>query len=815
MNAPVYFRSLLQDASYALRSLRRSPGFSLFTALVIGLGIGAATAVFSVVKPLILAPLPFEDPEALVWIANDDEEGDQSLSMVTSRSGNLRDFRERTRSFAGLTGYNAFFGQQAYTFTGIGEPQRLVGAGVAQDFLDVLGVEPVHGRSFSVEEGLWGGPGATILSYGFWRSRFDADPGVVGRGITLNEQAYTVVGVLPPSFDFSSFFAPGVEVDFLLPFPVSAETDNWGNTMVILGRLRPGVTPEAAQAELDGILAGLQDEQPDRWGLGARLTPLQEKIAGPFLPTLLLLGAAAGTLLLIVCVNVSNLLLARSPGRAREVAVRKALGASRGRLVRQLVLEMVGIALVGSAVGGGLGWAATRLIANTTAIRIPLLDQMKMDGSAFLVGAGVALCTGILVSIFPALRVEEGGEASVLKSESRGSLGGRGGRRLRECLVVAQVALVCVLLVVGGLLARSFQAVLGVDLGYDPENAVAWQVNPTRAFRSLGEESEFYAILTDRVAQIPGIEEAGLIDALPLGRNRSWGFQVVGRPDEDDGGLQLFPHIIDPGYLPAMRISIVEGRSLSKDDVEDSPLAILMNESGARQVFRGEEPLGRRIRLYSDNREWEVVGIVGDVRHLSPERGSGIQVYFPLSQMGEFATLDLVVRSHLPVGQVAAAVSPALRELDPSMSTREFWTLEGTVDSAVSARSFTLWILTSYGAAALLLAVLGIYGVIAQSVAERTPEIGIRVALGASGQEVVRSVLGRTVALAAAGGFAGALASIWAARLLGSLLFGVGANDPVTLVGAALVLALAAALAGLIPAVRAARIRGTRALQAQ
>jgi len=318
--------------------------------------------------------------------------------------------------------------------------------------------------------------------------------------------------------------------------------------------------------------------------------------------------------------------------------------------------------------------------------------------------------------------------------------------------------------------------------------------------------------LTDRIEQIPGVEEAGLIDALPLGRNRSWGFRVVGRPEEEEG-RSLFPHIVDPGYLEAMRIPLLAGRGLSRDDTEDAPLAVLMNESGARRLFQGAEPLGRRIRLW-DVREWEVVGIVQDVRHLSPEMDPGIQVYFPLTQMGDFSTLDLVVRSRLPTDRVVAAVSAALQEIDPSMPTGEFWTLQDSVDRAVSARSFTLWILSVYGAAALLLAALGIYGVLAQSVAERGPEIGIRMAMGASREEVVRSVLGRTLILAGVGILAGGLASLWAGSLLGSLLFGVGTADPGTYAGTALVLLAVAALAGLVPAVRAGRIRGTRALEA-
>lgn len=813
MNDSSGFHSVMQDASYAFRSLRRSPGFSLFTALVIGLGVGAATAVFSVVKPLILAPLPFEEAEELVWIANVPSAGGTSLSGVTSRASNLRDFRERTSSFDGLTGYNAFFDQQAFILSGDGEPERLVGAGVANDFLDVLGIRPLHGRNFSEEEGMWGGPPAIILSYNFWRSHYDADPGIVGRTLVIDDQAREVVGVLPATFDFSTFFTPGRPVDFLLTFPISDETDRNGNTLVILGRLRPGFTPERAQAELDGIILGLQEEQPDRWGLAAALTPFREKIAGPFKAAFLLLAAAAGTLLLIVCVNVSGLLLARAPGRAREVAVRKAFGASQKRLARQLIMEMTGVSLLGALAGGAIAWGVVRVVANTTAVQIPLLDQVRMDPSAFFFGAVIALITGLLVSIVPAIHVGEGAEANVLRSESRGSTGGRGGRKLRESLVVAEVALACVLLVMGGLLVRSFQAVLDVNLGFAPENTVAWQVRPTSDFESLDEFGVFAYGIVDRLEQTPGIEQVGLIDALPLGRNRSWGFRPVGQAERDDLP-SLFPHLVSPGYAESMQIPLVEGRHLTRDDANDAPLVILMNESGARRVFQGEGPLGERIRLW-DDREWEVVGIVEDVKHLSPEMDSGIQVYFPMLQMPDFGSLDMVVRSRLPTDQVVSLVSAALTEADPGMPTREFFTLDAKVDQSVSARSFTLWILTGYGAAALLLAALGIYGVLAQSVAERAPEIGIRRALGATAPAVVKSVLGRTLFLAGIGIVAGGLASVWVGKLLASLLFGVGATDPVTYASMGLVLVLVAALAGFIPAMRAVRVKGASALQSE
>lgn len=809
-------RGFLQDGAWAARTLRRTPAFALFTAVVIGLGVGATTAVFSVMKPLMLAPLPFEEPGELVWIANAARPGATSLSAFTSRTGNLRDFRERAGSFEGITGYNAFFDHGAYTLTGTGEPERLVGAGVADDFFDVLGVEPLLGRDFTPAEGVWDGPNVAMLSHGFWVRRFAADRSIVGRSITLNEEPYTVVGVLPPSFDFSSIFSPGVGVDLLLPWPVADETDRWGNTTFMIGRLRPGATPQAAQAELDAIVAALQQEQPRRWGLGADVDPLQEHIAGPLRPALLLLAAAAGTLLLIVCVNVSNLVLSRAPGRAREVAVRKALGASRGRLVRQLVLETLGISLAGAALGSALAWGATTLVSGTADVmRIPMLAGVRVDAAALLFATAVAVLTGLLVGLVPALQVAEGAEAAVLRSGGRGAGTSRGARRMREALVFAEVTAACVLLVVGGLLVRSFRAVLDVDLGFEPDGLVAWQLNPSLDFRSELERTDFYTALQARVAALPGVEHVGFADASPLGRNRTWGFRVPDRPeDEDAPGYLLFPHLVDPGYLPALGVPIVAGRNFTSDDTDDAEPVVLMNETAARRVFGGvEDAVGRRI--LQNDRERIVVGVAKDVRHLTPELDPGIEVYFPWTQVGDFGTLDMVVRTSLPEAETAAGVAAVLREIDPAMPTREFWTMGARVGRAVSARRFTLGVLTAFGAAALLLAGLGIYGVLAQSVAERTPELGIRMALGASAGEVVRSVLGRTLALAASGVVAGAALSLAGAHLVGSLLFGVGASDPATFFAVGLLLLAAAGVAGAVPAVRAARLDGVRALRAE
>jgi predicted permease len=796
--------ALRHDMVAALRTMRRSPAVYLLLAVVIGLGVGATTAVYSVVSPLLLRPLPFAHAEELVWIENTGEGG--SLSSITSRSSNLRDFRRSASSFDGLTGYMAFFEQSSYTLDVGGTPEQMSGVGVAHDFLEVLGVQPVHGRGFTAEEGVWGGPRAILLSHGYWRRRFAEDASVIGSAVQINGEPHTVVGVLPAWFDFSSVFTPTVPVDILLPFPVGDETDRWGNTMFFIGRLRPGVTVAVAQQELDRLIMSLQEEQPNRWGLGARVMPLRAHVAGPFRPALLLLSLAAAAVMLIVCVNVANILLARSPGRGREIAVRKALGATRGRIVRQLLAESLVMAAAGGAIGIGLAILVTRFISGATGMAIPLLDRVRVDGWALAFAVIAATGAGLLAGLVPALQVAEGGESDTLRATSRGASGHRAAHRLRETLVVAELALACALLVAGGLMLRSFQAVLAVDLGFDPENAVAWKLNPSAAFESFDEMTSFYTSVTERVRALRGVEGVGLNDALPLGKNRSWVVRIAGEAGAaDEPGVGIFPHMIDAGYLDAMRIRLVDGRNISPRDTDDTPLVVLINETAAATLFPGERAVGRRIVTSGGDDEREIVGVVADVKHVTPERGAGVQVYFPMAQMWDFGTMDLVVRSRLPAASLASAVSAALAEIDPQMPTRDYWTLEQTLDRSVSARRFTLQILAGFGAVALLLAALGVYGVLAQSVSERTREIGIRMALGASAGSVRRALVARTLLLAVTGIGLGLLIALAGSRLIAAMLYGVPAADPVTLSTIAAVLLGVALMSGLLPALRASR----------
>lgn len=796
--------ALAEDGRYALRSLGRSPGFSLFMAALIGVGVGAVTLVFSVLRPLAFAP-PFEDARELVWISNEGEPDDSSLYAVTHRTVNLIDFRARSRTLESVTGYDAFFSREAYTLTGDGEPERLMGVGVAHDFLDVLGVRPLHGRSFAPEEERPGGPDVIILSHDTWRSRFGADPSIVGRTLTLNGVPRTVVGVLPPEFDFSSVFTPGVEVDFLLPFVVARDNPFQGNVLALVGRLRPGATPEAAQADLDALLARLEEEDPGRWGLGAKVEPLTAHLAGPVLPSLLLLAAAAAALLAMVCVNVVGLILGRAPSREREMAVRKALGASRTRLVRQLVLETLTTALGGALVGSLLAWLGTRALRHAVELDIPLLSSVEVNGPVLAVAVGTAVVAGLLVGVVPALRVAEGGEAAALRTASPGSSAGRGARRWREGLVVAEVALACGLLVVGALLFASFRAVLDIDLGFEPDDVYAWRLHPGTAFESHSEESDFYARLARRVEARAGVERAGLVDALPLGRTRAWPYRVVGRPggENDEDRDRVFPHVVDPGYLATMKIGLVAGRGPTRDDHGDAPKVVVLNETGARRIFGDAGgALGRRLRFFGDW-EWEVVGVARDIRHLSPEMGPGVEVYFPMAQMSDFTTMNLVVRSGRPPARIATEVSAAIARLDPAMPTREFVSMSARVQGAMSERRAALGVLSAFAAVALLIAGIGIYGVLAQAVAERKAEIGIRMALGASATSVVSAVLRRMLALTLVGIALGAALALLATPWVEPLLFGANGAEPAAFVAPAGVLVMVAVVAAATPAWRA------------
>ena len=801
--------SLFRDIRYALRTLRRDAGFTAFAVLIVGLGIGASSTIFGVVNALLLRPLPFRDPSRLVWIANHDERG---LSGQTTQVGHLVDLRAQNRSFEDLAAYFAFYGVGDNKLTGQGEPERLSGVPVSQNFFPLLGVQPQLGRLFTAEECKWNGPKAVLLSHGLWERRFASDPGIVGRALTLNDEPVTVAGVLPASFDFASIFAPGSHIDLYLPFPLSDETNRWGNTMAIIGRLKPGVSVGSAQAEVSTLAPQIMRAHPERNDFEGKLTFLEDHVSGRIRPALVVLACAVGVVMLIVCANLSNLLLARTAARQKEIAIRTALGAGQGRLIQQVLTESVVLSFCGAALGLVLAVGGTRALAHLDAMNIPLLQNVRTDATAVGFTLLMAVLTGLIFGMVPALQVPSAALHDALKDTNRGSTGGKARGWIRDALVVSEIAFACVLLVGAGLLIRSFLQVLDVNLGFQPERAVAVRVDPARRLSGQAQINAYFDEVLRRVKDIPGIQAAGLTDALPLGRNRGWGVRAKGQVYRPGEYLDAFVRIVSDGYPRTMGIPLRAGRDLSERDTPATEPVIMINETMARRLWPGQDAVGKIVVAAGNDRR--VVGVVGDVRHLALEQGAGLEMYIPIRQIDDFSSVDLVVRSRLPVAELAPAVRAALRPIEPNLPGNDFRTLQQLVDKAVSPRRFVVLMGGRTAAFALILASLGIYGVVSYSVNQRTQEIGIRMALGASAADLQMRVIFETLALAAAGMLLGVAGSWALARALKGFLFGVTSTDPLTFIGMLIVLTIVAVMAGYLPARRASRIDPMVALRA-
>jgi predicted permease len=803
--------SLFRDLRYTFRTLRRDAGFTTFVILIAGLGIGASSTVFSVVNMLLLRPLPFADPEQLVWIANRDTSG---LSGQTTQVGHMLDLRERTRSLSALAGYFAFYGVGDHVLSGSGEPERLSGVPVSDNFFDVLGVRPQLGRLFNSEEGTWNGPNAVLLSDGLWRRRFASDPGIVGTALTLNDEPHTVVGVLPASFDFGSVFAPGSHFDLYFPFPLSPETNRWGNTMAMIGRLKPGVPAGEAQAEIRTLASQITREHPERNTLEGHVRPLADQVSGRMRLAVWVLAGAVGMVMLIVCANLSNLLLARTASRQKEIAIRSALGAGRVRLIAQMLTESVVLSCGGAIVGLVLAMAATRALARLDAISIPLLRSVHTDATALGFTLTIAIVTGIAFGLAPALQARSAALHDSLKDATRGSTEGHGRRRVRNALVVSEIAFACVLLVGAGLLIRSLIRVLDVDMGFDPARAATIRVDPDSRYTTREQRNVYVDEVLRRVKEIPGVEAAGITDALPLGRNRTWGARAKGVTYERGQAPTAFIRVVSDGYPAAMGIPLRAGRDIAPSDTASSEPVIMINETMARTVWPGQDPIGKVI-LNACGAERRVIGVVGDVRHLALEQASGNEMYLAMRQCGDQASHDLVVRSTLAPGPLASAIREALKPLAPNLAGNDFRTLQQLVDKSVSPRRFTVLLLGVFATFALVLASLGIYALISYSVNQRTQEIGIRMAVGATAGDVQRQIVAQTLWLTGIGLTVGAAASWMLGRGLGGLLFEVTATDPATFLGMLLVLTTVAMIAGYLPARRASRIDPMVALRSE
>ncbi|HKW56080.1 MAG TPA: ABC transporter permease [Candidatus Acidoferrum sp.] len=807
-----WFENFRRDVGYAFRTMRKDYGFTLFAILIVGLGVGASCTIFSVVNTILIRPLPFRDPGGLVWMANHTDETN-NMSGKTVQVNYLLDYRKLNKSFEDLGAYMAFYGPGDAKLIGDGQPERLTSVPVTQNFFPLLGVEPQVGRQFSAEECVWNGPRVAMLSNSLWRRKFAADPSIVGKALKFDGGPVTVVGVLPASVDFGTIFAPGTTVDMYEPFPLTPETNRWGNTLAIVGRLEPGATMGQAQAEAAILGPQLQRENPKLNEFDPKLSMLAAHVSGRLRPALVVLACAVGVVMLIVCANLSNLLLARSAARRKEIAIRVALGAERRHLLGQILTESVLLSCSGAVLGVALAFAGTRVLAQLSAMKIPLLADVRVDGTSLEFAVLIAVTTGLLFGLAPAWSASELTLHDALKDTTRGSSHGRGHAWMRSALVVAEISLACVLLAGAGLLIRSFLHVLDVNLGFVPQRAAALRVDPNDTYKTQEQKNAYFTETLRDVMNIPGVQAAGLSDALPLGWNRSWGLAAKGVQYKPEQYPEGFPRMISEGYFHAMGIALKAGRDFTERDSKDALPVIILNETAARTLFPGRDPLGQIV--LADRPERTVVGVVGDVRHMTLEEGSGNEFYIPMRQTQDYGVVDLVVRSALPTGELASRLRGALRPIEPNLPTSNLRTMQTVVDRAASPRRFTVILLGGFAGFALILASLGIYAVIAYSVSQRKNEIGIRMALGASPASVRQLILGETMRLAGLGATIGLVGALLAARLAASLLYGVTTTDPLTFAAMIAVLAAVALLAGYFPALRAARIEPVTLLRSE
>ena len=802
--------TLWKDLRFGVRTLAKSPGFAAVAVLTLALGVGATTAIFSVVNALLLRPLPFKDLDRLVavWEAVPA----QGVERNEISEPNYLDWRAQSSSFEHLAVYSWW----SVNVSGVETPERVQGFQVSPNFFDALGARAALGRTFLPEEEQPGKDRVVILSDGYWRSRFAADPAIVGKTLTLNGIGRTVVGVMPKGFDYPT----GGEMWSPYRFDPANTSPRYAHFLLGVGRLRAGVTREQAEAELGGVAARLEQQYPEtNAGRRVAVRPLLADTVRQYRPMLLLMLAAVGFVLLIACANVANLLLARAASRSREMAIRAALGAGRLRILRQLLTESLMLALAGGGLGVLLAVWGVDLIAAlfpSDFVRyIPGWGQIGVDRRALLFTLAVSLAAGVLFGLAPALRASRADLNDALKEG--GKAGGAERNRLRSLLVVAEVALSLVLLAGAGLMLRSFVRLLEVKPGFDPERVlVAELILPRARYREDAQAVEFYSRLREGVGGLPGVRSAALTSFIPLaGSNATTGFTVEGQPRPPHGQEpEANYRAVTPGYFSTMRIPLVGGRAFDEGDAAGAERVCVVNEALARKYFPGEDPLGRYVRGEGGTPEAQlkrIVGVVGDVRHNLDEDPKP-EIYFPEAQDAS-RSMVLVARADADPLSLAPAVRAQVQALDRDLPVYNVRTMDQVRAESIFRQRFSVVLLGIFAALALALASVGLYGVISYTVTQRTHEIGVRMALGAQGGDVLRMVVRQGMAHVAVGVGAGLAGSLLLTRVMAGLLYGVSATDPATFAGVSLLLAAVALAACLVPARRAAKVDPIKALR--
>jgi putative ABC transport system permease protein len=793
--------TLWQDVRYGFRMLWKNPGFTLVAVLALALGIGANSTIFSFVNGILLRPLPYQQPERLVLL--DEISTKENARSIGVSFPNFLDWREQNRVFEEIAAYV----ENSYTLVGGGEPEQVKGASVSSGLFEVVGVAPMMGRTIRPEEDRPDADTVVILSHGLWQRRFGAARDIIGQTISINNRSRTVIGVMPPGFQF-----PEV-ADLWLP--LALDTKRWTRNdhgLSAIARLKQGVTLAQAQDEMVSVAHRIEEQNPvTNEGLSVNVHNLREGLVGDYRRALMILLGVVGFVLLIACANVANLLLARASVRQKEMSIRAALGASRWRIVRQLVTESLLLSVMGGVLGLLLALWGLDLLLAAIPIEIPFWMKFNLDGRVLGFTVAVSLLTGIVFGSVPALQASKIDLNEALKEGGRSAAAGAGRRRLRSLLVVVEVALSLVLLVGAGLMMRSFLRLRQVDPGVDPKNVLTMTVSLPRAkYTEPEKQVAFFQQLLERTNALPGVETAGAVSNLPLSGSL-WGrsLTVEGRPVLPVGQAPMINHCVTtPNYFRSMGIRLLAGRDFAPPDTKDAPRVTVIDERLAREFWPGESPLGKRIRFGPPeaNEPWHtIVGVVGEVRHERLEMATRKSIYVPHSQIPD-RQMVLTIRTATDPMSLAAAVRGQVKELDPDQPVSDVRPMSEVISRSVWQPRLYAILFGIFAAVALVLATVGIYGVMAYSVTQRTHEIGIRMALGAQSSDVLKMVLGHGLLLALTGVVIGLGAAFALTRLMASLLFNVSATDPITFTLIALLLMLVALVACLVPARKAMKV---------
>ncbi len=798
--------NLIKDARYAVRMMLKHRSFTFVAVLALALGIGANTAIFSVVNAVLLRPLPYQDPAQLMTILHED-------SNPVSPA-NFFDLARQSQSFSSIAAAQWW----EPNLTGKDQPEHLRGLQMTGDMFRLLGVNPLLGRTFHAGEDQTGNDHVVVLSHRLWQRRFGGNPGIVGQQITFDGESYSVVGVMPEEFQFAPFWATRAELWTPLNLGVRA-TDRGGQSLRVFGRLKSGVTPARAQAETAAIFQRLEQEYPRaNKGLVLNVESLHEKVVGKTRRALLILFGAVGFVLLIACANVANLMMARASARQKEIAVRTALGASGRRIARQLLTESVMIALVGGAFGLALALLGVKALAAFGPQNLPRIQTVGLDGRILLFTFAVSILTGILFGLAPVLQTLRGNFNNSLKEGSRGSTVGKHRTRVRKLLVVSEIAMALMLLVGGGLMLRSFARLLSVDPGFNPGGLLTMTISLAGSEESTAPKRvAFFNQLLERVSALPGVQAASAINHLPLGGD-AWTlpFTVQGRPEPLPGEKQgAVYRIVRPNYFRTMSATLLGGRDFSLRDDESAPGVVIVNQAFGKRYWPGEESLGKRILVAHEKTPREVVGVVKDLKQSEWTAEPRAEMYLPHLQQTDPAALTLVVRSTGNPLQLVTAIENDVWALDKNLPVAEIRTMNEVVAAGIEQQRFNLLLLGVFASVALILAVVGIYGVMSDAVTSRTHELGIRMALGAQAADVRRMIVGQGMTLALLGIAIGLVGAYWLTQFMSGLLFEVSPTDRLTFIVISLLLGAVALGACLIPARRATRVDPLVALRCE